>query len=126
LGELHRQGDLRHSPIKFAVNEIGATPEEQTDRRRDNQIVAQVCPRDFVPVRVIQSEKQYADHSAVAGHSAFPNTEDRQWLMKHFGFVEENVAETPADNHTKQSAASDEVAYSLRRQISKAAFSQPE
>ena len=79
-----------------------------------------------MPVREIQSEKQYANHSAVARHSAFPNTEDRQRLAQHFGLVEENVAETPADDHAKQRAASDEVAHSLRRQISKAALSKPQ
>ena len=89
------------------------------------QIVAEICPRDFVPVRVVQSEKQQTKHSAVAGHSAFPNAKDRQRLAQHFGFVEENVAETPADDHAKQRAASDEVADSLRGQIGVSAFGQP-
>jgi hypothetical protein len=67
-----------------------------------------------VSVRVVQSEKQQTKHSAVAGHSAFPNAKDRQRLAQHFGFVEEDVAEAPSDDHSKKRAASDEVADSLR------------
>ena len=77
-------------------------------------------------VRVVQGEKQQTKHSAVAGHSAFPNAKDRQRLAQHFGFIEENVAEAATDDHAKQRAASDEVADSLRGQIGISAFRQPE
>ena len=62
----------------------------------------------------------------MAGHSAFPNAKDRQRLAQHFGFVEENVAEAPTDDHPKQRAARDEVADTFRGQICISAFGQPE
>src|SRR5262245_11618786 len=125
LGELHRPGYFCDPSVELTVNEIGAASKEQTDRRGDNQIVAQISPRNFVPVRVVQSKQQQAEHSSVAGHSAFPNTKDRQWLAQHFRLVEEHVAQRTADDHAKQRAASDEVAHSLWGKISEPAFSQP-
>src|SRR5262249_59420882 len=96
LRELHCPGNIRDAPIKLAIDEISAAPEEQPNRSGHNQIVAQVCPRDFVPVRIVKRERQKPDHSSVARHTAFPDAQDRQRLTQHFWFVEENVAEAPA------------------------------
>src|SRR5213593_2333144 len=123
--ELHCPGNIRDPPIKLAVDEISAAPEEQPDRRGHNKIIAKVRPRDFVPVRVIKSESQQAEHPAVAGHPAFPDAQDRQRLAQHFWLVEKNVAEAPAYDYAKERAARDKVAHSLRRQIGVAAFGQP-
>jgi len=62
----------------------------------------------------------------VARHSAFPHTQDRQWLAQHFGFVEKDVTEPTTDDHTEKRAARDEVSDSLRGQIGKPALGEPE
>ena len=59
-------------------------------------------------------------------HPAFPNAQDRQRLAQHFRLVEENVAETSANDHAEQRAAGDEIADALRRQIRISALGQPE
>src|SRR5438034_472731 len=123
--ELHCPGNIRDPPIKLAVDEISAAPEEQPDRRGHNKIIAQVRPRDFVPVRVIKSENQQAEHPAVAGHPAFPDAQDRQRLAQHFWLVEKNVAKATADDYTEQRATGDKVANSLWRKVGVAAFGQP-
>src|SRR5438552_4913922 len=51
--ELHCPRNICDAPIKFAVDEIGAATEEQTDRRGNDQIIAEISPRDFVTVSVI-------------------------------------------------------------------------
>ena len=61
----------------------------------------------------------------MARHAAFPDAQDRQRLAQHFRLVEENVAEPPANDHAKERAAGDKVAYALRRQIGISAFGQP-
>src|SRR5437867_9070083 len=125
LWKLHRPRNTRDTPIELAVDEIGAAPEEQTDRRSNDQIVAEVRPRDFVPVRVVKGEQQQAKHPAVAGHAALPDAQDRQRLAQHFWFIEENVAEASANDHAKERAAGDKVADSLWRKIGIPAFGQP-
>src|SRR6266478_5738440 len=77
LWKLHRPGNVRDAPIQFAVDEIGAASKEQANRRSYDQIVAQVRPRDFVLVRVVQREGQQAKHPAVARHSPFPYAQNR-------------------------------------------------
>src|SRR6266481_7912082 len=59
-------------------------------------------------------------------HPALPDAQDRQRLAQHCRLVEENVAETSANDHAEQSAAGDEIAYALRRQIGVSALGQPE
>ena len=76
LRELHRPRNICDAAIKFAVDEIGAAAEEQTDRRRNDQIIAEISPRDFVTVGVIQGEQQQPKHPAVARHAAFPDAQD--------------------------------------------------
>src|SRR5438067_8953087 len=126
LWKLHCPGNICDASIKFSVDEIGAAAKEQTNRRSYDQIIAQVRPRDFVPVRVVKSEEQQPEHPAVARHSAFPHTQDRQWLAQHFGFVEKDVTEPTTDDHTEKRAARDEVSDSLRGQIGKPALGEPE
>src|SRR5438034_7063352 len=48
--KLHCPGNICHAPVKFAVDEVGAPAKEQTKRRGYDQVVAQVQPRDFVPM----------------------------------------------------------------------------
>src|SRR5438128_843082 len=126
LWKLHRPRKICDASIKFSVDEIGAAAKEQTNRRSHDQIIAQVHPRDFVPVRVVKSEEQQPKHPAVARHSAFPHSQDRQWLAQHFGFVEKDVTEPTTDDHTEKRAARDEVSDSLRGQIGKPALGEPE
>src|SRR5215469_8450459 len=76
-------------------------------------------------MRVIKSESQQAEHPAVAGHSALPDAQDRQWLAQHFRLVKENVTEPAANDHAKERAAGDKVADPLRRQIGVPSFGQP-
>src|SRR5438874_669040 len=61
----------------------------------------------------------------MARHATFPNPQDRQRLAQHFRLVEENVAETPANDYAEQRTAGDEIAYTLRRQIGVSTFGQP-
>src|SRR5437016_4279643 len=125
LWELHCPGNIRDSPIKLAVDKISTASEEQPNRRGHDQVIAQVRPRDFVPVRIVKRERQKTEHSSVARHTAFPNAQDRQRLTQHFWFVEKHVAEAPAYDYTKQCAAGDKIANSLWRKVGVAAFGQP-
>ena len=61
----------------------------------------------------------------MAGHPAFPDAQDRPRLAQHFRLVKENVTQPTADDHTKQRAAGDKVAQSLRRQIGIPSSGQP-
>src|SRR5438046_8408175 len=125
LWKLHGPRNIRNASIQFPVDKVGAASKEQANRRSNDQVVAEVCPRDFVPVRVVKSESQQAKHSAVARHPAFPDAQDRQRLAQHFRFVEEDVTETYGNNHAKESAASNKVANALRRKIGVPAFGKP-
>src|SRR6266403_3004459 len=73
LWKLHCPGNIRYPPIEFAVDKIGAAPKEQSNRRCDDEIVAEVHPRDFMSMGVVQREKQQAEHAAMARHAAFPD-----------------------------------------------------
>ena len=110
--KLHRPGNVGRAPVKFAVDEIGAAPEEQPERRSHAKVVGEIGPGKFVPTRVIKREEQEADHPAVAGHSAFPHAQNRQWLAQHFRFVEKNVTEPATDDHAEERATRDEIAHS--------------
>src|ERR1700693_5960959 len=74
--KLHRPGNIGRSPVKLAVDEIGAAPKEQTERRSDDEIIAQISPRKLVAARIKEREEKYAEHAAVARHSAFPDPQD--------------------------------------------------
>jgi len=77
LWKLHRPVNIRDAPIQFAVDEIRAASKEQPNGRGYDQVVTEVSPLDAMPVRVVKSESQQAKHSAVAGHSPFPDVQDR-------------------------------------------------
>src|SRR5437870_1224970 len=64
LWKLHRPWNIRDASIQFAVDEVRAAPKEQANRRSNNQIIAQVRPRDFVPACVVKSESQQTKHTA--------------------------------------------------------------
>ena len=66
LRELHCPWEICDPPVKFSVDKIGAAPEEKTNRCGYNQIIAEICPRDFVPMCVIKSKQQQSKHSPVA------------------------------------------------------------
>ena len=57
LGKLHRPGDAGDPSIKLAIDEIRAAPEEQTDRRGHDQVVAQVRPGEMMTARIVKCEK---------------------------------------------------------------------
>src|SRR5205823_15031853 len=103
-------------------DKVGAASKEQANRRSNDQIVAEVCPRDFVPVRVVKSESQQTKHSAVARHPAFPDAQDRERLAQHFRIVEEDLAEPSANDHAKECAAGDKIAHPSRWKIGVPAF----
>src|SRR2546427_5142086 len=117
--KLHRPRNICDAPVKFSIDEISAAAKEQTNRRSYDQIVAQVQPRDFVPMRVIESEEQQPDHPAMARHSAFPHAQNRQRLAQHFGLVEKDVTEPTANDHTEKGAPRDEISDSLGGEICK-------
>src|SRR4029077_168477 len=73
LRELHCPGNIADPTVKLAINEVRPPPEEQPNRRRYDEIVAEVQPRNFVTARVVKREQQQAQHPAVTRHSAFPN-----------------------------------------------------
>src|ERR1700757_70193 len=125
LWKLHGPRNIRDASIQFAIDKVSAAPKEQANRRSNDQIVAKVCPRDFVPVRVVKSESQQAKHTAVARHTALPDAQDRERLAQHFRFVEEDVTEPSANDHAKECAAGDKIAHLLRWKVGIPAFSKP-
>ena len=58
LRELHRPRNIRDPPVQLAIDEVGASSKEQSERRRYDQIVAEIQPRNFVTARVIKREQQ--------------------------------------------------------------------
>src|SRR5438132_12983987 len=58
LWKLHCPGNIRDPPIKLAIDEVRAAPKEQTNRRSNDKVVAEIRPRDLMPVRVIEGESQ--------------------------------------------------------------------
>src|ERR1051326_1974541 len=52
LGKLRGPWDRRGAAVEFAVDEIRATPEEQTDRRDDRDVISEPEPRDAVLARI--------------------------------------------------------------------------
>src|SRR6266568_4676427 len=124
--KLHRPGNVCDAAIKFSIDEIGAAAKKQTKRRSHDKIVSQVHPRNFMSMRVVKSEEQQSDHPAVARHSAFPNSQDRQRLPQHFGFIEKNVTEPSPDNDSEKRRASNKVSDFCYGQIGEPAFGQPE
>src|SRR5262249_56094394 len=95
LRELYCPRNICDPPVKLAINEIRAAPEEQSEWRGHNQIVAQIHPRDFVAARVVKREQQQGQHTAVARHAAFPNAQDRQRLPHHFPLLEKKQTQGP-------------------------------
>ena len=42
--ELHRPRDIRRASVKLTIDEIGAAPKKQTDRRCHHQVIAEIRP----------------------------------------------------------------------------------
>src|SRR5438477_12918080 len=97
LWGMHCPRNVGGASVEFAVNEVRAAPEKQTDRGSDHQRVPQICPGKFVSARVIKSECKNANHSAVTSHAAFPYPQDRERLAQHFRFIKEYVANWSAE-----------------------------
>src|SRR5205085_3338250 len=115
--KLHRPRYVRRPTIKLAIDEIGATPEKQTDWRGHNQIVAEIHPRDFLAPGIINREREQAEHSTVTRHSAFPHPKDRYRRAQHFRLIKQNVTEPATEDHAKERGTGDEVANFCHRQI---------
>src|SRR5437763_5144066 len=49
LWKLHRPRDGRGATVEFAVDEIRAAPEKQTDRRDHGNVIGQAEPRNALP-----------------------------------------------------------------------------
>src|SRR5437016_12706243 len=109
LWKLHGPRNIRDASIQFAIDKVSAAPKEQADRRSNDQIIAEVCPRDFVPVRVVKSESQQAKHSAVARHAAFPDAQERERLAQHIRFVAPDVIEPSANDHGNEGGTGNTV-----------------
>ena len=58
LRELHRPRNIGDPPVQLAINEVRASSEEQSYRRRYDEIVAEIQPRNFVTTRVVKREQQ--------------------------------------------------------------------
>ena len=76
--ELHCPGGVRCPAVELAIDKIGASTEKQPDRRRDHEGVAKIHPGKLMPVRVIKTEQQNANHAAVTRHSALPYAQERE------------------------------------------------
>ena len=124
--KLHCPRNASGAPVKLAVNEIGAAAEEQTDRRCDDEIVAQIQPRNLMSMRVIKREEQQPDHPAMTRHSAFPNSQDRNRGPQHFWIVKKNVTEPSTNDNAEKRCPSNKVSDFCDRQIGISAFRQPE
>src|SRR5205814_10552362 len=75
--KLHCPRNASGASIKLTVNEIGAAAEEQTNRRCDDEIVAQIQPRNLMSMRVVKREEQQPKPAAMTRHSTFPNSQDQ-------------------------------------------------
>src|SRR5262245_55512632 len=58
LRELHRPRNIGNPPVQLAINEVRASSEEQSDRRRYDEVVAKVKPRNFVMACIVKREQQ--------------------------------------------------------------------
>src|SRR5262249_42422248 len=107
LRELYCPRNICDPPVKLAIDEIRAAPEEQSEWRGYNQIAAEIHPGVFVATRVEKREQQQPQHPAVARHAPSPNAQDRQRLAQHSRLVKKNVPGAPADDHPEKRAAGD-------------------
>ena len=73
LREKHRPRDVSGAAVELAVDEVRAASEEESDRSHDDEIIAEIGPRNLVPPGVVKGERDQPEHAAMARHSAFPN-----------------------------------------------------
>src|SRR6266478_5592976 len=73
---------------------------------------------------VIKTKNQDSEHTAVTGHAALPHAQDRQWFAQHLRFVEKDVTEPSAEQHSEDGVAENEVGYLVRGKIGITAFSE--
>ena len=103
-------GQIGHRSPKLAVDEIGATPEEQADRRGDGSKVGKGPERDMRQARRHRAAEKHAYHAAVEAHAALVDREDLDRVAQVFAVaVEEAVSEARADVEAHEHAEDDRV-----------------
>ena len=125
LRELHRPRHGRSPAIEFAVDEIRAAPEKQTDRRDDRDVIRQTQPWNVLPPPIKKNGEGEADHPAVTRHPAVPDAKDKKRIdQKLPRAIEERITKPAADDHADR-CGKNEVANFFRGQSAVAALRQP-
>ena len=125
LRELHRPRHRRSPAVEFAIDEVRAAPEKQTDRRDDCDVIRQAQPRNVLPPPVKKDGEGEPDHSAVTRHPAVPDAKDKKRIDQQLSrAIEEHVTKPAADDHA-QRRSENEVANFFRGQSAVAALRQP-
>ena len=100
LGELHRPRHRRGPTVKFAIDEVRAATEKQTNRRNHSDIIRQAQPRKVVPPPVKKHGEGEPDHSAVARHSPVPDAKDEKRIYQQLSrTIEDHVTKPATHDH---------------------------
>ena len=109
---------ISHTAEEFPVDEVGASPEKDSDRAYHHEIVGEIPERKSVSLRVPNCVKSQAKNASMAGHASLPDTKKNQGVMEEpVGIIKEHVAETPSQKHAKESAHRDEIRNLIGPQI---------
>src|ERR1041384_1201602 len=100
LREYHRPRHIGRAAPELAVDEVPQPAGREAERNERRDEVGHFEPA-LVPVVREQRERQHhADESTVKAHSALPQGQNLQWMDEVVRrLVEQNVAETAAENH---------------------------
>jgi hypothetical protein len=118
LWKLHRPWHGGHAAEELAVDEIREPAKEEPERRNDDEIVAEISPRDLVPPRIPERVERQPDHAAMARHAAVPEPEKQERIRtKRVEIVEQHVTQPPAEHDAEDRAPDDEIAHRLGLEI---------
>src|SRR3954454_1642235 len=88
----------RRAP-QFLVHEIGEPAEEQAEGHAAGDVIVDPQPRQFLLARQIEDSERGADHSAVERHSAVPQLQYLDRVLKILAeIVRQHVADAAAEN----------------------------
>ena len=109
-GEYEGPGDIARPTVEFAIYEIGQPSQEQTDRRSGGDQICKGENIDLVFSGVEESRNTDANQAAVKRHSAIPDRQNLQWVLKEMaGLIKANKAQTSAHDDADDGPA-EEVA----------------
>ncbi len=101
-GKHHAPRQLGRLAPQFAIDEIAESPGTQAERHERRHVVRHAEEGPVGMPGVQPHGHEHAEHAAVIGHAALPDTEDHQRIIEEGAeVVEQHVTDAPAEHDTE-------------------------